>query len=343
LEILKKSGRVYEKDGALYFRVSGQPQLIHDLIRGDVLRKEESDFVIVRSNGKPVFHLVNVIDDMLMEVTHVIRGEDHLSNSSKHVELFNAFGAKPPLFVHIPLILKSQGSGKMSKRETGALVEDYQKSHFIPEAVRNYLCLLGWSPKKDREILPIDEIIDLFDVVDINVNNARFDEKKMAFFNGEYVKALPFADFCDRALRVLEERRISVRKFSGEYVANVLAICQEKLRSIAEVPNFVEYFFTASVAYDRPTLAKLQAKCDVGARIVEFRAAFVELATADDATVEQLIHGLAQRNGLATGDYIHSIRFALSGRTVGPGLFAMIRVFGKKMVVERLDNFLQQL
>jgi glutamyl-tRNA synthetase len=342
IEFLKEGGRVYESEGALYFRVSGEPQVIHDLIRGDVVRKEEKDFVIVRSNGKPVFHLVNVIDDILMRITHVIRGEDHLSNTSKHVELFSAFDVKPPSFAHIPLILKSHGPGKMSKRDVGALIEDYEKDCFLPEAVRNYLCLLGWSPKEDREILPIEEIIRLFDICDVNKNNARFDEKKMAFFNAEYLRALPFTDFYNRASNAMKFSGIDVEKFDGQYVRDVLALCQEKLRSLSELPNFVEYFFNENVTYDAEIWKKLHAKCDVDARLGEFRNGFHKLDSPDENAVEKLINGLAEENGLNAGAYIHSVRFAVSGRSVGPSFFGLIRVLGKKTVLDRLDNFLSK-
>lgn len=342
IEILKKSGHAYERDGAVFFRVSQRPQTIHDLIRGDVIRKEEKDFVIVRSNGKPVFHLVNVVDDILMRITHIIRGEDHLSNTSKHVELFNAFGATPPLFAHIPLILKAKGPGKMSKRDTGALIEDYEADHFIPAAVRNYLCLLGWSPKDDREILPVEEIIRLFDIGDVNKNNARFDEKKMAFFNGEYLKALPFDEFFDRAVAVLADGGIDVEKFDGAYARDVLGLCQEKLRSLADLPNFVAYFFSEDIPYDGEILAKLQLKYAVRQRLEEFREAFAEMGSVDEKSVENLVHGLADANGVGSGEYIHSVRFAVSGRGVGPSFFGLLRVLGKETVLARLDNFLVQ-
>ncbi|MDR1432880.1 MAG: glutamate--tRNA ligase [Puniceicoccales bacterium] len=341
-EILKREGHAYEKDGALYFRVSQKPQTIHDLIRGDVVRKEEKDFVIVRANGKPVFHLVNVIDDIAMGITHVIRGEDHLSNASKHVELFNAFGVAPPLFAHIPLILKSHGSGKMSKRDTGALIENYAADHFIPAAVRNYLCLLGWSPKEDREILPIGEIIRLFNIRDVNKNNARFDEKKMAFFNGEYLKALPFAEFFDRSMAVLADSAIALEKFDGAYVSSVLELCQEKLRSLVELPNFVDYFFSESISYDREALAKLQLKCAVRQRLGEFRDAFAAASGVDDASIENLVRDLANANCVNGGEYIHSVRFAVSGRNVGPSFFGLVRVLGRERVLARLGNFLAQ-
>ncbi|MDR1232962.1 MAG: glutamate--tRNA ligase [Puniceicoccales bacterium] len=342
IEILGDRGLTYERDGALYFRVSHRPQVIHDLIRGDVSREEEKDFVIIRSNGKPVFHLVNVVDDISMRITHIIRGEDHLSNTSKHIELFNAFGVKPPLFAHIPLILKSQGSGKMSKRDTGALIEDYEKNHFIADAVRNYLCLLGWSPKEDREILPLDEIIQLFDIGDVNRNNARFDEKKMSFFNSEYLRALPFDDFHGRALAVLKSSHLAIGKFDAHYVRDVLALCQEKLRSFVELPNFIEYFFTESFAHDRDALVKLQSKFDVQTRLDEFKSAFESLDIVDETSIENLVRGLAGDHGINTGEYIHSVRLVVSGRTVGPGLFGLLRVLGKQVILKRLNAFLSQ-
>src|SRR5690606_17550796 len=147
-----------------------------DLIRGRVERAETRDFVICRSDGSPTFHFVNVVDDIEMKISHVIRGEDHLSNTSKHVELFQALGATVPVFAHLPLILNDpkQGKGKMSKREEGALIEEYQQRHFLPSAVRNAVALLGWSSKDDREVLPIEELIERFDVADVQKGAARF-------------------------------------------------------------------------------------------------------------------------------------------------------------------------
>jgi len=192
---LLASGRAYEKDGAIWFKLLGErsevfdehrkktvtkvkvpPVVIDDMIRGRVERLEDEDFVIVRSDGNPVFHLVNVIDDIAMDVTHVIRGEDHLSNTSKHVLLYEGFGIAPPKFAHIPLILKQNGPGKMSKRDQGALIEEYQRRGYLPEALVNFLCLLGWNPGDDREKMPIAEIIRLFDLPGVNQSNARFDD-----------------------------------------------------------------------------------------------------------------------------------------------------------------------
>ena len=189
---LKAAGRTYEKDGAVWFKLLGErhkvfdehrkkevekvknaPSVIDDQIRGRVERTEDEDFVIVRSDGSPVFHLCNVVDDIAMGITHVIRGEDHLSNTSKHVELFKAFGAPVPSYAHIPLILKQNGPGKMSKRDQGALIEEYQRRGYLPEALVNFICLLGWNPGGDKEKMPIAEIIRLFDLPGVNQSNAQ--------------------------------------------------------------------------------------------------------------------------------------------------------------------------
>ena len=338
LQKLSAAGRSYEQDGAVFFKISGEPQTIHDIIRGDVIRQDEKDFVIVRSNGQPVFHFVNVVDDIAMQISHVIRGEDHLSNTSKHVELFRAFGVEPPVFAHIPLILKSQGSGKMSKRDTGALVEDYEAHHFLPEAVRNYLCLLGWSPKDDREILPIEEIIRLFELSGINKNNARFDEKKMHYFNTSYLHALAPEIFCKKGLEILRQAEWWESSIENDYAVAVLRICQEKLRSFGELPHFVSYFFQEDVFFDPATSAKYFRDGSCFDRIGEFKSAVAALETWTELDLENLVTRLSEEHGVRTGDYIHAVRWAVSGRSVGPGFYAMLRVLGQDRILKRLRS-----
>src|SRR5712672_2946991 len=184
VEALLSHGLAYEHEGAIKFKMAREPITIHDVVVGDVRREltdreqADPDFVIVRSDGQPVFHLVNVVDDLEMDITHVIRGEDHLSNTAKHIALFKAFGVEPPKYAHIPLILNPDGS-KMSKRDKGASLNAYQTEGYAPEALVNYLCLLGWSPKHNREKMPIPEIIELFDLPQILRSNARFDTTKL--------------------------------------------------------------------------------------------------------------------------------------------------------------------
>lgn len=340
IQKLRDSDRLYEKDGAGYFRISGEPQVIVDAVRGRVERTEEKDFVVVRSDGSPVFHLVNVVDDITMKISHVIRGEDHLSNTSKHTELFKAFGAPLPTFAHIPLILKENGPGKMSKRDKGALIEDYRRRWFLPEAVRNYLCLLGWSPKDDREVMAIKEIIRIFDLPQINQNNARFDEKKLSFINSRYLHELGKESFLAMGRTALQEAGLVSSETEAGYVDAVLDLCQEKLRSVEDLGSFSEYFFDESYAFDEKAAAKIFKKGDPRARVAELKESLVGSDDFSESALEALVQGLAETHGTSTGDYIHACRLAVSGRSVGPSFYGLLRVLGKERVLTRMDRFL---
>jgi glutamyl-tRNA synthetase len=341
LERLKASGRTYEKDGALLFRISGEPQVIQDAIRGRVERTEEKDFVIVRSDGNPVFHLVNVVDDIAMQVTHVIRGEDHLSNTSKHSELFKAFGVPLPVYAHIPLILKQNGPGKMSKRDQGALIEDYRKRGFVPEALVNFLCLLGWSPKEDREKLPIGEIIRLFDLPGINQSNARFDEKKLAHMNMVYLHEME----PERCFTFARDYLASTTFFAWaaakeDYLRDVILLCQPKIRALEDLPGFIGYFFGEEFEIDAKAREKVFAKGDPKTRLRELLAEFPSADFSSDAALEALVQGLAAKHSVGTGDYIHPARLAVSGTGVGPSFYGLLRVLGRERVSSRIERFL---
>ncbi|MBK8475723.1 MAG: glutamate--tRNA ligase [Opitutaceae bacterium] len=373
---LQAAGRAYEKDGAIWFKLLGErsevfdehrqktvtkvantPAIIEDLIRGHVERTEDEDFVIFRSDGNPVFHFVNVVDDIAMKITHVIRGEDHLSNTSKHVELFKAFGVTPPQFAHIPLILKSNGPGKMSKRDQGALIEEYQRRGFLPEAVVNFLCLLGWNPGDDREKMPIAEIIRLFDLPGVNQSNARFDEKKLAHVNMGYLLELPADRFLaharshfERRIEALagvptDEAKASVALYRSAISApalfrEVMLLSQPKIKSVEELPAYTGYFFSEDYPIDDKVRAKVMAKGDPKARLREL----IELVrTADfgsDLALETAIKDLATAGGLGFGDYQSVARLAVSGTNVGPSITGMFRVLGRERVLARMERFL---
>ncbi|MDR2981660.1 MAG: glutamate--tRNA ligase [Puniceicoccales bacterium] len=358
LKKLTATGRTYEKDGAIWFRLEGEryteydsflkkevekvkaaPVTINDLIRGKVERAEDRDFVIVRNNGEPVFHFVNVVDDIAMEMTHVIRGEDHLSNTSKHVELYNALGAPVPAFAHIPLILKTDGPGKMSKRDRGALIEEYQSRHFLPAAVRNYLCLLGWTPKDGREVLPIGDIIDQFELSDVHQANARFDEKKMAFINQQHLRALPLETFAWLATPVLQQAGLVSDTTNENYLQSVLALCQEKLPGLENLADISRYFFTDDFPYDEEARAKISKKSDPAIRIRQLIPALEKLQKLDDADIDAAINDTASANGAKPGDYFAPLRFAISGVGGGPHLHDVVRVLGKDRVIARAKKF----
>jgi glutamyl-tRNA synthetase len=363
LQKLFDAGRAYEKDGAVWFKLLGErtevydehrkktvtkvanaPAVIEDQIRGRVERVEDEDFVIVRSDGNPVFHFVNVVDDIAMKITHVIRGEDHLSNTSKHVELFKAFGAPVPVYAHIPLILKQNGPGKMSKRDQGALIEDYQKRGFLPEALVNFLCLLGWSPKDDREKMPIAEVIRLFDLPGVNQSNARFDEKKLAHMNMSYLLELPADRFVTLA-RAQYERQSAAPALAADptYFREVVLLSQPKIKALEELPAYTAYFFTEEFAIDAKVREKVLAKGEPKARLTELAEL---LATADfstDAAIEEAIKSLATTKGLSFGDYQPVARLAVSGTNAGPSITSLFRVLGRDRTLARITRLLATL
>ncbi len=191
---LQEAGHLFEDNGAIRFRSPREHVIVDDIVCGRIdfdLTNEEThpDMTIRRPDGSWIFHFVNVVDDIEMKISHVIRGEDHLSNTPKHIELYRALGAEPPRFAHIPLILNKDGS-KMSKRDVGASLNTYIEQGFLPEAVCNYLCLLGWSPKDDREKIDLEEVVRLFELEKVNRKNASFDLDKCTWLNGEYTHAL---------------------------------------------------------------------------------------------------------------------------------------------------------
>lgn len=338
LEILRKKGRAYDKDGAVFFKVSGQKQVLHDAVYGDVERLEEKDFPIFRSNGTPVFHFVNVVDDICMQVTNVIRGQDHLTNTNKHIEIFKAFDAPLPQFAHIPLILKSEGQGKMSKRDRGALIEEYQQKHFLPEAVRNYLCLLGWNPKNDREIMPIEEIVSLFDFHGIVKSNARFDERKMAHFNTEHLRALPREKFDTLAAQCAEEAGIKLPD-DPTYVDRVFTLCHPKVSNMESFGSLIAYFFTEDYAFDPTAREKVFKKGDP---IERLNLAFevLEKSEFEHDKLYAAMSELAAQRAMKATDFFPIIRFAVSGQSGGADLFPMLEVLGRDRVLARIGKFL---
>ncbi len=337
LELLRKKDRAYDKDGAVFFKVSGETQVLHDAVYGDVARMEEKDFPIFRSNGTPVFHFVNVVDDICMQITNVIRGQDHLTNTNKHIELFKAFDAPMPQFAHIPLILKSEGQGKMSKRDRGALIEEYQKKNFMPEAVRNYLCMLGWNPKNDKEIMSIDEIISLFDFSGIVKSNARFDERKMAHFNTEHIRALSPEKFAELARKAVENESDIKLGDDSVYIANVFALCQPKASNMEALPSMVSYFFSDDYHFDPTAREKIFKKGEPMARLAEALETFKNLEAFDHDSIYNAICETAEKQGRKANEYFQIVRFAVSGQAGGPDLFPMLEVFGKEKVIFRIE------
>src|SRR5256714_4287221 len=301
VEALLSHGLAYEHEGAVKFRMPREPILISDVVVGNVRRqltdREEvdPDFVIVRSDGEPVFHLVNVVDDLEMNITHVIRGEDHLSNTSKHIALFRAFGGEPPKYAHIPLILNIDGT-KMSKRDKGASLTTYMEEGYAPEAVVNYLCLLGWSPKGNREKLSQAETIELFDLPQILRANARFDLAKLNWLNGEYLREMSDDRFYEQAVHAFARAGLDTNQFPAEYVKAALDTCKGKIKLFSELPAYAGFYFRDEIIYD-PDVAKQEFVPENKPHLARLREALAKLEPFDADPIGATLKSVAQECG----------------------------------------------
>ncbi|HCE05618.1 MAG TPA: glutamate--tRNA ligase [Verrucomicrobiales bacterium] len=340
VEELKVKGLAYEDDGAIRFRMQREAVTIPDLICGDVVREltdreqEQPDFVIVRSDGKPVFHLVNVVDDIEMGITHVIRGEDHLSNTAKHIALFRAFDVEPPQFAHIPLILNANGS-KMSKRDEGASLEGWQQAGYVSSAVTNYLSLLGWSPKDDSQVMPLSEIIERFDLPQINRANARFDLEKLQWMNYEHLRALPMADYRERAVAA----GVDFGGATEDYIAAALGTCQDKVKQVDDLPTFCSFYFTDEFDYDEAMAAKAFAP-DNKEPFARLREVFAGVEDFTPEPLEAALKALAEELDVKVRVLVMPARCACTGVKVGPSLYDLMAVLGRDRVLVRFDKAL---
>jgi glutamyl-tRNA synthetase len=341
LKILDKKGQIYEDEGAIRFRAPRRPVVVDDIVCGRIEfdRSMEPDMTIRRPDGSWIFHFVNVVDDIEMKISHVIRGEDHLTNTSKHVALYQALEIEPPRFAHIPLILNRDGS-KMSKRDEGSSVVTYIEQGYAPEAVRNYLCLLGWSPKDNREKLDIEETIQLFDLAKVNRRNASFDLDKCDWLNRQYLTQMPVSRFRELSLPFIEKAGIQVT--DDAYLIEVLKIVQEKIKLLTEVPDWIGYFFTEDYEYDPEAVAKTFAGAGVMSRLGKLRETYQSVPEWNAQTLEGSLKTLAANIPCKTGELIHPARLAVSGRSIGPSLYHMLEVMGRERVLARLERTIKR-
>ena len=343
LKKLQDAGLIFEDQGALRFRSPREHVIVDDIVCGKIdfdltNPATHPDMTIRRPNGSWIFHFVNVIDDLEMKISHVIRGEDHLSNTPKHIEIFRALGATPPHYAHIPLILNRDGS-KMSKRDEGARVEYYIRRGYLPAAVRNYLCLLGWSPKDNREKIDIDEIIRIFDLNNIGRSSATFDPDKLHWLNGEYARELSDSEFYDLAVAKLKSSGVKLENFPEKYVRAALETCKGKINTFDELPAYCGFYFTDDFDYNPEGVAKHFTAENKG-RLEAVRQALSALEKFDAATIEATLKSKAGKLGVKVGGIVHPTRLAVTGSNVGPSLYHLLEVLGKERVVARIDRAL---
>jgi glutamyl-tRNA synthetase len=324
------------------FRMPKEGRLEYtDLVKGTIKKKAEDtqDFVIVRSDGTPVFHLSNVVDDIDMAITHVIRGDDHVENTFKHIELFKAIGAPVPLYAHLPMIVNNQGK-PYSKRDGAAFVGEFKEQGYLPDALFNFLLLLGWAPGDDREVLTRDEMIQLFTLDHCKSSPARFDIKKLVWMNGEYIRRQPREVFAAEFLSRVQAAGLTIE---GADLAGVMEQMQIRTKFYSEIPASCVYFFTDAYAFDPKAVEKRLKVEGVPELLDEVAAKYAALPTFDLQTAHDVLAAMGEARGTGLGSMVHPVRVAVSGLTEGPGLFEMLVLLGRDKVSARLREVAKRL
>ena len=322
-----------------------------DIVKGHMAKKAEDiqDFAIVRSDGSPIFHIANVVDDIDQRVTHIIRGDDHVENTFKHICIFRALGAEVPRYAHLSMIVNQQGK-PYSKRDGAAFVGEYREQGYLPEALFNYLLLLGWNPGDDREVLSREEMVKLFELEKVHVTAAMFDPKKLAWMNGEYIKKIPAAEFRDMLVRSsasegsssgsLGEYAVSLRpdlRDASERIAwwdYLAAQIQVRTKFLSGLGDSIRCFVSDDFPFDEKAVEKRLRKPGVKALLLDLAERFEKVADWSAPALEAVVKELSQGNGM--GPWVHPIRVAVSGRGEGIGLFEMLQLLGRETTLARL-------
>ncbi|MGC4895357.1 glutamate--tRNA ligase [Micromonospora sp. DT31] len=328
---------------ALRFRTPDEGEtVVVDLVRGEPTFENKliEDFVIARGDGSPVFLLANVVDDMSMGITHVIRAEEHLPNTPKQQLLWNALGAEPPIWAHVPVVVNEKRQ-KLSKRRDKVALEAYRDEGYLADAMRNYLMLLGWAPSGDREIVPWSVIEEEFRLDEVNPSPAFFDEKKLRAFNGDYIRALPVDDFvaaCQPWLTgtdTIAPPPWQPDEFDPAAFAAVAPLAQTRIAVLSEIVPNVDFLFLADPLIDEGAWAKAmkEGAADLlDAAIVAFEA----LESWDAETLKATLEAVGAERGLKLGKAQAPVRVAVTGRTVGLPLFESLEVLGRDRTLTRL-------
>lgn len=323
---------------AIRFPLGDEDVVVHDLVRGDVEFKKEvlDDFVILRSDGSPTYHLSVVCDDLEMGITHVLRGEDHLSNTPKHIGLFMALAGEVPAFGHLPMILGDDRK-RLSKRTGAASAEEFREQGMLPQALYNYLALLGWSPGDDREILSKDEMIEAFTVERLGKSASIFDKDKLAWMSSQYILNTPLEDLRPHLVPFLAE--VGLEDADESRLAPALELHQSRAKTLRELAGFMVPYFRDQLTYDVEACKKFLKRPHTPGLLDELAARYESLEEFNVETTEAELRELATAHEVGAGQIIHPTRMALSASAKGPPLFDLVVCVGQQEGVRHLRQF----
>jgi glutamyl-tRNA synthetase len=336
---LISSGQAYIKDGAMFLKYAFEKIQIDDLVHGPILFEElpKEEEVIIKSDGTPTYNFSCVVDDALLNITHIVRGDDHISNTPKQILIYKALGLSVPHFAHIPLILCEDGS-RMSKRFGAVSIREYRQKGYISKALMNYLLLLGWSPGGNREIITLDEAKKFFSLSAVNKTAACFSFKKLDWLNAEYLKRFPDDEYLQLLIPFWKERLPVGETADEDYLKKVALLYKTRLTTLESFIERAGSFFKEDFVY-QPDAQEI-LKTDASAQVKFLKETLLSCDFSDKTIIEQEFRKVAEKLGIKAGDLVHPVRVALTGMKVGPGLFETMEVLGKERVIRRLDRLL---
>ena len=330
---------------AVRFNVPDGETVFDDLVHGRIAFDNSNieDFVALRSDGLPTYHLTVVVDDIDMAITHVVRGDDHISNTPKQVLLYDAFGKEKPRFAHVPLIL-GPDKKRLSKRHGATSVTEYQRQGYLSEAMVNFLALLGWSPGNDRELFTRPELVDAFTLEGISGGNAVFNPEKLDWFNQQHIAMLPADELARRLEPILREAgvwRDTFETTERSWLMRVIELYKPRLRKLSQFVDDAALFIREDVDYDTAAVEKHLS--GMGPHLTALRERLETVEPFDGTHIEQALRAVASDRGIKAAALIHATRVAVTGRAVSPGLFEVVELLGRKKTVVRLSRAMELL
>ncbi len=339
----------YKAQGLKYvirFKVPLQGKTeVKDELRGKMVFDHETldDFVLLKSDGYPTYHLASVVDDHLMRISHVIRGEEWIVSTPRHFLLYEAFGWEPPAFIHLPIFLSPDGKGKLSKRHGATGVREYREKGYLPEALNNFLLLLGWHPAEDRELFTLEEAREAFSVERISTSPLSFSLDKLDWYNGVYIRKLPAEELAKRCLPFLQKEGLIPDPCPSQqfdYLIRIIPLVQERIKLLTDITKAVSYFFKEEI--DPPAkemlIPKKVTQEETAVILKEVLAKLKKVDDFNEETLEKTLRGLASSLGQKPGRVFMPVRIAVTGESATPGLFETLATIGKPRVIQRLKQ-----
>ncbi len=330
--------KAYKEGEAIIFKVEkGRTIEVNDMIHGKIAVNTDDikDQVMIKSDGSPTYNFACVVDDAYMEITHILRGDDHISNTPKQILFYEALELTPPKFGHMPLILGQDGA-KLSKRHGGVSVEEYKREGFLPEALANYLILLGWFPGEDHEVLSMDEAVKLFDISDMSDVQAKFDIQKLRWLNGEYIMRKTTEELLPLIKDQLLTAGFDMSGVTDDYISKLVDLYKIRIKTLRELGELADWFFKDDFTMDEEGKGKYLDKEENKDNIRIFADRLDGLEDFSHENIEKICRDIAEERELKAADIIHPTRLAISGKTKGAGLFEVMELLGKEKVIKRM-------